>query len=230
MAELFLTWDEAQREDLPHYCVCCAVPATEWADWQICQSSHHMFSHRYTYVDVALPVCPQHRKLHWIPLYRVNIKKIEDDGLIINHVSPGFVQAVWDYRDDKEARYAQAPEPQNFASSPHSPYPDEYDYEPEQEYDYAEDYVPRQPSYGPQHGRPSYAPQYGPQPGHHPGQPRRGPSLPRRSYSPGSYEPHSAIWSVQKILLTIMGVLFLGPFALLVLVMLLVLIFTLAFA
>ncbi|MCA9067815.1 MAG: hypothetical protein KDA84_02770, partial [Planctomycetaceae bacterium] len=61
MANLFLSWDEAKGEQLPHYCVSCGAPATEWADWRVCNSRHLVFSIQHTYVDVVLPVCPQHR-------------------------------------------------------------------------------------------------------------------------------------------------------------------------
>lgn len=116
MADLFLTWEEAQGERLPHYCVSCAAPATDWADWRICKTQHRVFSHDYTYVDVTLPVCPEHRNLHWIPLYRVNAKEIFDDGVVLGHVSPGFVEAVWDYREQRERQSFQT-EPPSLRSS-----------------------------------------------------------------------------------------------------------------
>lgn len=104
MADLFLTWDEAQGEQLPHYCVSCAAPATEWADWRICQTRYELLCNRYTNVDVTLPVCPRHRNLSWFLLNRVVAREILDDGVVLGHVSPGFVQAVWDHRDEHEGR------------------------------------------------------------------------------------------------------------------------------
>lgn len=109
MADLFLTWDEAQGEQLPHYCVSCAAPATEWADWRICKSQNRIFSIHYTYVDVTLPVCPQHRTMSWIFLRRVVVREIRDDGVVVGHVSPGFVEAVWDYRDEQESQPPPSP-------------------------------------------------------------------------------------------------------------------------
>lgn len=108
MADLFLTWEEAQGERLPHFCVSCAAPATEWADWRISKSRHGVFSDRDRFVDVTLPVCPQHRNLHWITLYRVNAREILDDGVVLEHVSPGFVEAVWDHRDQRDGQPRQS--------------------------------------------------------------------------------------------------------------------------
>jgi hypothetical protein len=109
MADLFLSWDEAQGENLPHYCVSCAAPATEWADWRICKTQNHIFSIQYTYVDVTLPVCPEHRKPSWVFLRRVIAREIHDDGVVLGHVSPGFVEAVFDFREDQEPQPAFAP-------------------------------------------------------------------------------------------------------------------------
>jgi hypothetical protein len=130
MADLFLTWDEARGEQLPHYCVSCAAPATEWADWRICQTQYLFLSTRYTYVDVTLPVCPQHRNLHWFILQRVVARRIQNDGVVLGHVSPGFVEAVWDYRDDMETRPRPAPAPR-FAPAPRTRTveSEEHDYE-----------------------------------------------------------------------------------------------------
>jgi hypothetical protein len=102
MADLFLTWEEAQGEQLPHYCVSCAQPATEWADWRICHSRHRVFSIEYTHIDVTLPVCPRHRNLNWFFLHRVVARKVDAEGVLLSHVSPGFVEAVWDYREQME--------------------------------------------------------------------------------------------------------------------------------
>ena len=124
MADLFLSWEEAQGELLPHYCVSCAAPATEWADWRICNARHRVFSIDYTYVDVTLPVCPKHRKLNWFFLHRVVAREIHEDGVLLSHVSPGFVEAVWDYRDQLERGEVSAPA---FASPR---WDSEEDYEP----------------------------------------------------------------------------------------------------
>jgi hypothetical protein len=106
MADLFLTWDEAQGELLPHYCVSCAAPATEWADWRISKARLHIFTTHCQYVNVTLPVCPEHRKPSWIFLYRVVAREVHEDGVVLGHISPGFVEAVFDYRDDVESGFA----------------------------------------------------------------------------------------------------------------------------
>jgi hypothetical protein len=169
MADLFLTWDELQGEQLPHYCVSCAAPATEWADWRICQSRHRVFSIDYTYVDVTLPVCPSHRKLNWFLLHRVVARDIQPDGVLVSHVSPGFVEAVWDYRNQAEAQPIQAA-PRSFAPPLRSTDYEEEDYE---------DYSP------------------------HP--------LPRQRYGPGRYDHSPPGWSVGKIVLIVLAVIFFAP-------------------
>lgn len=142
MADLFLTWDEAQGEQLPHYCVSCAAPATEWADWRVTKTDQRIFSIQYTHVDVTLPVCPQHRDKSWIYWRRVIVKQIQDDGIVLGHVSPGFVEAVWDYRDETESQPPQPPARRMAPRSHRSEFVDDY-----------EEPLPRHPS---RHGR--YAP------------------------------------------------------------------------
>ncbi len=127
MAELFLTWEEAQDEQLPHFCVSCARPATDWADWRICHARHGLFSSDYTFVDVTLPVCPQHRNLEGFLRPRIVAREVYDDGLLLGRVSPGFVEAVWDDRDVREGRPVR-PRPRRFATT--APASDFEDYAP----------------------------------------------------------------------------------------------------
>jgi hypothetical protein len=126
MADLFLTWDEAQGEQLPHYCVSCARPATEWADWRICKTEHHVFSIQTTHINVTLPVCPQHRNLSWIYWRRVIAKQIQDDGIILSHVSPGFALAVWDYREEMESQPGPVHQAASVPRSRRSEFEDEF--------------------------------------------------------------------------------------------------------
>ncbi len=155
MADIFLTWEEAQGELLPHVCVCCAEPATEWADWQICHAQARLLSVLYTYVDVTLPVCPRHRSLSWNPFHRIVARKIESDGVILSRVSPGFVEAVWDNRDSRDGRAASEPyvSPQPSAADPRPrPAFSELD---AAEFDDFDDFTSRR--YAPQRSRPQPA-------------------------------------------------------------------------
>jgi hypothetical protein len=79
-------------------------------------------------------------------LQRVVARRIQGDGVVLGHVSPGFVEAVWDYREDAETRQTQPPV-RSFAPSPRSRRTDfeDGDYE-----DYSPKSLPRQ-HYG--HGR-----------------------------------------------------------------------------
>lgn len=141
MANLFLSWDEAKGEQLPHYCVSCGAPAAEWADWRLCHTRQHVFSIEYTYVDVAMPVCPEHRNLRAFLIPRIGVRKIFEDGVELSRLSPGFVDAVWDYREEREFQERQS---HRSLGRSHSRNEDYVDYEEDDYENYEEDrYEPR---------------------------------------------------------------------------------------
>ena len=102
MAEVRLSAREAQDGDLPPVCVTCGARATETVSRTVAVERHQLFSVRVTSTTVALPVCRQHRQASWVYWKRPVAKEITDTSVTLKHVSPRFVRALEDYRDDRD--------------------------------------------------------------------------------------------------------------------------------
>jgi hypothetical protein len=103
MAEVRLSAHEAQDGDLPPVCITCGARATEIVDRKVSVERHQLFSVRVTSTTVALPVCRQHRRASWVYWKRPVAKEITETSITLKHVSPRFMRALEDYRDDRDA-------------------------------------------------------------------------------------------------------------------------------
>ncbi len=104
MAVVYLNWHEAGEGELPAVCISCGAPATHVATRRLSVSRHHLFSIHTRYATVRLPVCRQHLRPAWVYWSRVVATEITQDGIKLKHVAGEFVDALWDYREDREDR------------------------------------------------------------------------------------------------------------------------------
>ncbi len=100
MARVFVSWEEFEGGWLPAVCVRCGVPAEYVVEWRLRHTQHRIVSIRHTDVTVQLPVCSAHTDQSWNGYQRVTPRRIDDEGIELDRVSPEFVRALDDYRRD----------------------------------------------------------------------------------------------------------------------------------
>jgi hypothetical protein len=108
MAKIYLNWREAQLGGLPMVCATCGDDATDRVDRKLVTVRPGFFCIIRRTVKVSLPYCLRHRVASWNAFLRVTARSIGEDGITLGQVSRDFVDAVWDYRDNRDRyRYQQ---------------------------------------------------------------------------------------------------------------------------
>jgi hypothetical protein len=100
MSQILITWPELQALDFPRVCFACGARATRVDSWKFSVVSHQLFSTLTRYQTVEVPVCPDHwnnRKLGGVKATRFT-----DDGIWFKNVSPDFIEALWDHREEMD--------------------------------------------------------------------------------------------------------------------------------
>jgi hypothetical protein len=103
LASIRLDWREAQEGDLPMVCATCGDDATEMVDVKLTKLKPRILVNIRQWTNVLLPCCPAHRTPSWNGFLRVKATAMDEHGITLVQVSPDFVAAVQEYRDDPDA-------------------------------------------------------------------------------------------------------------------------------
>ncbi|MBM4070589.1 MAG: hypothetical protein FJ271_16780 [Planctomycetes bacterium] len=100
MSQILITWPEFQALDFPKVCFACGARATRVDSWKFSVVSHQFLATVTKYHTVEVPVCPD----HWNHrrLGGVKATRFTDDGIWFKNVSPDFIEALWDHREDMD--------------------------------------------------------------------------------------------------------------------------------
>jgi hypothetical protein len=98
VSSIWLSWREAQGEELPMVCATCGEKAVEMVERKLRTIRPGLMCIVKTTVRVVLPYCEEHIRASWNGWVRVRAKSIVKDGITLTQVSESFVDAVEDYR------------------------------------------------------------------------------------------------------------------------------------
>jgi hypothetical protein len=102
MATIRLSAYEVQCGRLPMVCVRCGRDASDQMEWRLSAIQHYIIYRVRTTISVVLPACPEHRTQGLFIWSRVVAKHIDQRGVTLGNVSPYFLDAVEDFRDNPD--------------------------------------------------------------------------------------------------------------------------------